>query len=138
MPDRPCIKVPVTSRKLAEDLAVYTGKPNNGVRVEGLGLCDRHARTDLERLAAGVTRVRLVQRVIDDCRASVDHDHSGRVVPFRQGSKRPWHCNADHLRQKGASYLFEFTWKKPYSDRGVRPLLERDAAASGLAHPVSP
>lgn len=42
------------------------------------------------------------------------------------------------LRQKGASYVFESSWKKPYSDRGVRRMLERYATAAGLTHPISP
>jgi integrase len=46
--------------------------------------------------------------------------------------------HAHRLRQNGASYLFESSWKKPYSDRGVRRLLERYARAAGLAHPISP
>jgi integrase len=36
---------------------------------------------------------------------------------------------------RGASYLLESSWKKPYSDRGIRRLLERYAEAAGLAPP---
>ena len=42
------------------------------------------------------------------------------------------------LRAKGATYLFESSWKKRYSDRGVRKLLARYAAAARLAQPISP
>jgi integrase/recombinase XerD len=41
-------------------------------------------------------------------------------------------------RQKGAQYLFESSWKKPYSDRGVRAILARYTAAAGMTRPVSP
>jgi integrase/recombinase XerD len=34
-------------------------------------------------------------------------------------------------------HLFESSWKKPYSTRGVRAMLSRYAAA-GLTHPISP
>ena len=44
----------------------------------------------------------------------------------------------DRLRERGAVYLFEASWKKKYSDRGVRRLLERYAAAAGLERNVSP
>ena len=37
-----------------------------------------------------------------------------------------------------ASHLFESSWKKPYSTRGVRAMLARYAQAAGIAHPVSP
>jgi integrase/recombinase XerD len=41
-----------------------------------------------------------------------------------------------HARQ--ATALFESSWKKPYSDRGVRRMLERYADAAGLERSVSP
>ena len=34
--------------------------------------------------------------------------------------------------------MFESSWKKPCSDRGIRRLLQRYADAAGLAHPISP
>ncbi len=46
--------------------------------------------------------------------------------------------HADALRRKRATHLFESSWKKPYSDRGVRKLLARYAQAAGLARPISP
>src|SRR5437773_10927638 len=42
------------------------------------------------------------------------------------------------MRQKRAAQLFESSWKKPYSERGVRKLLSRYAQAAGLARPISP
>src|SRR6266446_2033541 len=42
------------------------------------------------------------------------------------------------LREKGASYLLESSWKKRYSDRGVRRMLERYAEAAGLERSVAP
>ena len=42
------------------------------------------------------------------------------------------------LEDKGATFLFESSWKKTYSDRGVRRMLERYASAAGLEHNVSP
>ena len=40
----------------------------------------------------------------------------------------------DAQRAKGAEFLFESSWKKPYSTRGVRALLARYAAKAGLEH----
>jgi len=42
------------------------------------------------------------------------------------------------MRQRGAAHLFESSWKKPYSTRGVRGMLTRYAKLAGLAHPISP
>jgi AMP-binding enzyme len=58
-----------------------------------------------------------------------------RVVPFPPPFKETLALHGDGLRHPGASYLFESSWTKPYSDRGVRRLLERYAEAAGLAHP---
>jgi hypothetical protein len=44
---------------------------------------------------------------------------------------------AHHARQGGA-HLFESSWKKPYSTRGVRALLARYAAKAGLTHNMPP
>jgi len=44
----------------------------------------------------------------------------------------------DAQRAKGAEFLFESSWKKPYSTRGVRALLARHAAKAGLEHNMPP
>ncbi len=46
--------------------------------------------------------------------------------------------HAARMREKGATYLFESSWKKRYSDRGVRRMLERYAEAAGLERNLSP
>jgi integrase/recombinase XerD len=76
----------------------------------------------------------------DRCQIRVNEGkgRKDRVVPFPSAFKETLALHADALRQKGAAHLFESSWKKPYSDRGVRRLLERYATAAGLAHPISP
>ncbi len=61
-----------------------------------------------------------------------------RIVPFPVSFKEPLALHADSMRKKGANYLFESSWKKPYSDRGVRKMLTRYAEAAGLKRPISP
>jgi len=61
-----------------------------------------------------------------------------RVVPFPEGFKETLGMHMARLREKGAAYLFESSWKKKYSDRGVRRMLERYAEAAGLERNVSP
>lgn len=60
------------------------------------------------------------------------------MVPFPSAFKEILALHYDRLRQRGASYLFESSWKKPYSDRGVRRLLERYATAARLPQRISP
>ena len=59
-------------------------------------------------------------------------------MPFPAAFKEVLVLHAAALRAKGATYLFESSWKKRYSDRGVRKLLARYATAAGLAHSISP
>jgi integrase/recombinase XerD len=92
-------------------------------------------------LYAGVRVSELVAiRLGDRCQIRVNEGKCGkdRVVPFPSAFKETLALHHDRLRQRGASHLFESSWKKPYSDRGVRRLLERYATAAGLPHPISP
>jgi integrase/recombinase XerD len=41
-----------------------------------------------------------------------------RVVPFLASFKETLALHADRLAHRGATHLFESSWKKPYSDRG--------------------
>jgi hypothetical protein len=60
-----------------------------------------------------------------------------RYVPFPQPFATVLKVHIDGQRGKGAVYLFESSWKRPYSDRGVRKILARrsppPAAPDGAA-----
>jgi integrase/recombinase XerD len=45
------------------------------------------------------------------------------MVPFPAAFREALALHIDTQRAKGAGYLFESSWKKPYSTRGVRKLL---------------
>lgn len=84
--------------------------------------------------------IKLADIDFDRCQLRINQGKGGkdRVVPFPSAFKETLALHHDRLRRQGATYLFESSWKRPYSDRGVRRLLERYATAAGLAHPVSP
>ena len=84
--------------------------------------------------------IQLVDVDFDRCQIRINEGKGGkdRVVPFPSAFKETLALHHDRLRQRGASFLFESSWKKRYSDRGVRRLLERYATAAGMAHPISP
>jgi site-specific recombinase XerD len=42
------------------------------------------------------------------------------------------------MRERGAVFLFESSWKKSYSTRGVRAMLARYAERAGLPHNMPP
>jgi integrase/recombinase XerD len=87
-----------------------------------------------------LVHIRLDEVDFDRCqvRITAGKGNKDRVVPFPAAFKEALALHAAALRAKGAMYLFESSWKKRYSDRGVRKLLARYATAAGLAHPVSP
>ncbi len=77
---------------------------------------------------------------LDRCQIRITQGkgHKDRVVPFPDPFKETLGMHLTQLRAKGATYLFESSWKKKYSERGVRRMLERYAQAAGLAHNLSP
>ena len=76
----------------------------------------------------------------DRCQIRINRAKAARTAssPFPSAFKETLGLDHDRVRRRGASYLFESSWKKPYSDRGVRRLLERYATAAGRPHPISP
>ncbi len=87
-----------------------------------------------------VVNIRLADVDLDRCQMRINQGKGGkdRVVPFPNAFKETLALHMDRLRERQAIYLFESSWKKKYSDRGVRRLLERYAAAAGLERNVSP
>jgi len=61
-----------------------------------------------------------------------------RIVPFPEPFKELLAFHSKALKAEGATYLFESTWKKNYTDRGIRKILERYALAAGLDKSISP
>ena len=61
-----------------------------------------------------------------------------RVVPFPPSFKEMLAMHADSMNKKRASYLFESTWKKKYTDRGIRKILAKYSEDAGLEKNMSP
>jgi len=87
-----------------------------------------------------LVNMRLDEVDLDRCQIRITRGKGAkdRVVPYPEAFKETLGMHMDTLREKGATYLFESSWKKKYSDRGVRRMLERYATAAGLEHNVSP
>jgi integrase len=105
------------------------------------------ARGDLDPgvLAQGVrvsklVRIRIADVDLDSCRIRITQGKGGkdRVVPFPAAFKETLALHIDAQRRAGAVYLFESSWKKPYSDRGVRKILTRYTQAAGITASISP
>lgn len=70
---------------------------------------------------------------IDDGKGGQD-----RVVPFPPMFREILALHCQQMREKGATYLFESSWKRPYMSRGIHKMLARYAKQVGLEDKVSP
>jgi len=85
-------------------------------------------------------RIQIVDVDLDTCRIRITQGkgRKDRVVPFPPAFKETLALHIDAQRRGGAVFLFESSWKKPYSDRGVRKILTRYAQAAGITASISP
>ncbi len=60
------------------------------------------------------------------------------IRPFPASYRETLALHIAAARANGAVFLFESSWKKPYSTRGVRAMLARYARKAGLAHNMPP
>ncbi len=89
---------------------------------------------------AELVRIRLDDVDLDTCRIRITQGKGAkdRTVPFPGTFKETLALHIDAQQARGAAFLFESSWKKPYSTRGVRALLARYAAKAGLEHNMPP
>ena len=60
------------------------------------------------------------------------------MVPFPESFKEILAMHVKDMKHNGAMHLFESSWKKLYTDRGIRKILQRYAIAAGLDKTISP
>jgi integrase/recombinase XerD len=89
---------------------------------------------------AEMVRIKLADVDLDACRIRITlgKGKKDRYVPFPASFEETLALHIDAQKAKGAAHLFESSWKKPYSTRGVRALLARNAAKAGLTHNMPP
>ncbi len=77
---------------------------------------------------------------LDRCQIRINQGKGSkdRIVPFPSKFRETLAVHIEQMRTKRASHLFESRLKKPYSDRGIRKILNRYAQAARLTHPISP
>ncbi len=61
-----------------------------------------------------------------------------RKVPFPHNFREVLALHISSMKEKGAKYLFESSWKRPYSDRGVRKILAQYSKAAEIKEIISP
>jgi integrase/recombinase XerD len=87
-----------------------------------------------------LVNIKLTDVDLDQCQIRIQQRKGGkdRVVPFPDHFKETVAQHIQAMKDKGASFLFESSWKKPYTDRGIRKMMERYAAEAGLEKSFSP
>jgi len=61
-----------------------------------------------------------------------------RIVPYPTGFREILAIHVDNSIKNKQTNLFESSWKKPYTDRGIRKILEKYTEKAGIAHSISP
>jgi len=89
---------------------------------------------------AELVAIRLDDVDLDECRIRITNGKGGkdRYVPFPGSFKETLALHITTMHAKAAVFLFESSWKKPYSARGVRAMLARYAHQAGLTHNMPP
>ena len=89
---------------------------------------------------AELVAIRLDEVDLDACRIRITRGKGGkdRTVPFPAPFRETLALHIDARRKAGGAYLFESSWRRPYSTRGVRAMLARYADQAGLDHHMPP
>ncbi len=89
---------------------------------------------------AELVQIRLTDVYLDACRIRITQGKGAkdRYVPFPATFKETLALHISAAQGKGAIFLFESSWKKPYSTRGVRAMLARYSGRAGLARNMPP
>lgn len=61
-----------------------------------------------------------------------------RKVPFPKGFREALVFHVEKANKDGHHNLFTSSWKKPFSDRGIRRKLEKYSKIAGISHNISP
>ena len=61
-----------------------------------------------------------------------------RIVPFPTSFKETLAVYMENIKKNNTKYLFESSWKKGYTDRGVRKILMNYTKEAGIEQSISP
>lgn len=87
-----------------------------------------------------IVKIQLNEIDTDRCQIRITEGKGkkDRIVPFPINFKETLAIHADAMSKKGAKYLFESSWKKPYTDRGIRKILAGYTKEAGIKESISP
>lgn len=87
-----------------------------------------------------LVNIRLDDVDFEECQIRINEGkgNKDRIVPFPKTFCEALAMHIKAMRDKQATYLFESSWKRRYSERGIRKMLRRYADVAGLCQPLSP
>lgn len=87
-----------------------------------------------------LVNIQLKDLDFERCQIRINSGKGGkdRIVPFPVAFKEVLAMHVDRMEQLAATYLFESSWKRKYTDRGIRKILAKYAEAAGLDKSISP
>jgi integrase/recombinase XerD len=87
-----------------------------------------------------LVKIKLSEVDSDRCQIKITQGKGkkDRIVPFPNSFKETLMLHVENTRKKGGEYLFESSWKKSYTDRGIRRILAEYTKAAGIGQSISP
>jgi integrase/recombinase XerD len=87
-----------------------------------------------------LVRLKTTDVDFDQCQLNIVNGkgQTDRKVPFPKGFGEALVFHVEKANKDGHLSLFESSWKKPYSDRGIRSKLEKYSKLAGITHNISP
>lgn len=88
-----------------------------------------------------LVRIKLEDVDLSNCQITIKSTRIGgtdRIVPIPVGFLELLAMHLEMSRKKGAEYLFESSWKKPYTDRGIRKISAQYSKSAGIKTNISP
>lgn len=85
-------------------------------------------------------RLKISDVDLDRCQVKVvsGKGQKDRIVPFPKSFRETLALYIEKSKQQATSSLFESSWAKPYSDRGIRKILEKYSKIAGTPKNISP
>lgn len=77
---------------------------------------------------------------LDSCQIKIisGKGQKDRIVPFPKSFRETLALYTENSKKQATYSLFESSWSKPYSDRGIRKILEKYSRIAGIEQNISP
>lgn len=87
-----------------------------------------------------LVKIKLSEVDSDRCQIKITQGKGkkDRIVPFPNSFKETLMLHVENTKKKGGEYLFESSWKKSYTDRGIRRILAQYTKEAGIEQSISP